>query len=63
MTDKPDKEAEPETLKHTPLTPGEIAAAVDAAARLKAQLTGTTENIGNDRSGLLSPSHTPGIKP
>jgi hypothetical protein len=51
----------PEDLQAKPklLTPGEIANLGDAAAGANA-LKGTMQNVGEERSGQLSPPHTPG---
>jgi hypothetical protein len=42
------------------MTPGEIAKIRDAAAKAEELIRGSAENIEDERSGQLSPSHTPG---
>jgi len=53
--------AQPEESQPKPqlLTPGEIAS-ISSLPATREYLRGTMENVGEERSGQLSPPHTPG---
>ena len=59
MADQANDQAAGQQAQPTQLTPSQIANLRDAAERAKA-LKGSLQNLGDDRSGQLSPPHTPG---
>jgi hypothetical protein len=59
MADEANVQPEESQPKPALLTPGEIANLREAAVGAQA-LKGTMEHVGEERSGQLSPSHTPG---
>jgi hypothetical protein len=54
------KDPEPNQQNVKNFSPSQIAELRDAAAETKAQLKGEMQHVGDERSGQLSPPHTPG---